>query len=72
MKISRGRYFTINSYGGVRLMDFCYDPIPEFCQILIPNPRILKEVTETIQRQRDKGSRAGNDNFCHWNIGTKF
>ena len=24
-----GGYFTINSYGGVRRKDFCYDPIPE-------------------------------------------
>ena len=45
-----GGYFTINSYGGVRRKDFCYDPIPEIwsdidtqsqniCQILIPNRR---------------------------------
>ena len=26
---SPGGYFTINSYGGVRRKDFCYDPIPE-------------------------------------------
>ena len=52
--MSRGRYFTIDSYGGVRRKDLCYDPIPEilsdidtqsqnFCQILIPDPRILKK-----------------------------
>ena len=45
-----GGYFIINSYGGVRRKDFCYDPIPEIwsdidtqsqniCQILIPNRR---------------------------------
>ena len=48
-----GGYFTINSYGGVRRKDFCYDPIPEIwsdidtqsqniCQILIPNRRSNK------------------------------
>ena len=46
----------------------------KFGPILIPNPIILscidtlsqifEEVTITIRRQRDKGSRAGNDNFC--------
>ena len=48
-----GGYFTINSYGGVRRKDFCYNPIPEIwsdidtqsqniCQILIPNQRSNK------------------------------
>ena len=51
--IPGGGYFTINSYGGVRRKDFCYDPIPEIwsdidtqsqkiCQILIPNRRSNK------------------------------
>ena len=51
--VSRGGHFTINSYGGVRRKDFCYDPIPEIwsdidtqsqniCQILIPNRRSNK------------------------------
>ena len=48
-----GGYFTINSYGGVRRKDFCYDPIPEIwsdidtqsqniCQIVIHNRRSSK------------------------------
>ena len=65
-----GGYFTINSYGGLRRKDFCYDPIPEIlsdidnqshniCQILILNRRNNKK----IRRQRDKGLRAGNEYF---------
>ena len=61
---ARGRYFTINSYGGVRRKDFCYDPIPEIWSDIDIQSQNVDEVTKTVRRQRDKGSRAGNDNFC--------
>ena len=64
----------IHSYGGVRRKHFCYDPIPEIWSGTDTNPRILsdndtqsqnfEEVTKTMLRQRDKRSRAENDNFC--------
>ena len=54
----------MNSYGGVRRKDFCYDPIPEIWSNIDTQSQNFEEVTKTIQRQRDKGSRAVNDNFC--------
>ena len=65
-----GRYFTTNSCGGVRRKDFCYNPIPEFLSDIHTPSQNFEEVTKTIQHQRDKGSRAGSDNFVssgHWN-----
>ena len=56
-------------------MDFCYGPIPEirsdidtqstnFFSDIDTQSQNFEEVTTTIRRQKDKGSRAGNDNFC--------
>ena len=59
-----GGYFTINLYGGVRRKDFCYDSIPEIWSDIDTQSQNFEEVTKTIQRQRDKGLRAGNENFC--------
>ena len=38
-----GGYFTINSYGGVRRKDFCYDPIPEFLADIDTQSQNLKK-----------------------------
>ena len=54
----------MNSYGGVRCKDFCYDPIPEFLSDIDTQSQNFEEVTKTIRRQKDKESRARNDNFC--------
>ena len=69
-----GGYFTINSYGGVRRKDLCYDPIPEFLSDIDTQSQNFEEVTKPIRHQRDKGLSAVNDNFCtkwplesHWN-----
>ena len=63
----RGGYFTVNSYGGVRRKDLCYDPIPEIwsdidthslnlCQILIPNRRNNKKKNNSTSKgQRTEG-----------------
>ena len=59
-----GGYFTINSYRGVCHKDFCYDSIPEFLSDIDTQSQNFEEVTKTIRRQRDKGLRAGNNNFC--------
>ena len=64
LKSGGGGYFAINSYGGVRRKDFCYDPIPEFLSDIDTQFQNFEEVTKTIRRQRDKGSGSGNDNFC--------
>ena len=54
----------MNSYGGVRRKDFCYDPIPEIWSDINTQSHNFEQVTKAIRRQRDKGSRAVNDNFC--------
>ena len=37
MFLAWGRYFTINSNGGVCRKDFCYDPIPEISRVRSDN-----------------------------------
>ena len=59
-----GEYFIINSYGLVRRKDFCYDPISKIWSDIDTQSQNFEEVTKTIRHQTDKGSRAGDDNFC--------
>ena len=44
-------------------MDSCYDPIPEIWSDIDTQCQNFEEVAKTIRRQRNKGSRTGNENF---------
>ena len=52
----------MNSYGGVRCKDFCYDAIQEFLSDIDTQSHNFEEVTSNKNNStsRDKGSRAGN------------